>query len=71
MNHIVETELEHVAEQNVDVPMPQSLEKTVEFEEIVDMPVLQFELIFLVDSRFFFCCGMERCTLFLFQIQFQ
>ena len=39
-----------VFEQNMDVPMPQILEEIVEIEEIVDIPVLQFEFIF----RFFF-----------------
>ena len=42
----MESELERVAEHIIDVPMPQILEEIVEFEEIVDTPVLQVEFIF-------------------------
>ena len=42
-----------VIEQNMDVPMPQILEGIVETEAIVDIPVLQSEFIFLVNSCFF------------------
>ena len=58
-----ENPLERVVEQIFNMSMPQILEEIVEIEAIVDIPVLKFEFIFLVNSSFF-CCGMERCASF-------
>ena len=60
-----ESQLERVVEQIFDKPTPHILEEIIELEAIVEIPVLQFEFIF-VDGSFFFCCGMERCTLYFF-----
>ena len=46
--------LERVVEQIIDAPMPQILQEIVEFEEFVDIPVLQIELFFLVVTLSFF-----------------
>ena len=41
--------------------------KIAEFEEIVDIPVLQIEFVWFSGSDLSsFCCGMERCTLIVF-----
>ena len=40
--------MERVVEQIIDAPMPQILQEIVEFEEFVDIPVLQIEFVFLV-----------------------
>ena len=60
---MVETELEHVVGQNFDVPMPLILEEIVEFEEVVDTPVLQLEFIFLVYSCCFFAVAWSVADL--------
>ena len=46
--------MERVVEQIIDAPMPQILEEIVEFEEFVDIPVLQIEFVFLVVVTLFF-----------------
>ena len=48
-----ENQLERVVEQIFNMTMPQIPEEIVEIEAIVDIPVLQFEFIFLVNSSFF------------------
>ena len=46
----METELEPVVEQIIDVPVTQILEEIVGFEQIVDIPVLQLESFFFTVS---------------------
>ena len=66
-----ESQLERVVEQIFDKPTPHILEEIIELEAIVEIPVLQFEFILLMVA-FFFCCGIERCTLYFLtkKIQF-
>ena len=49
----------------MDVPMPQILEDIVEFEEIVDIPVLQIEFIFHANSSYLFLLWHGALHVFL------
>ena len=63
-----EIQLERVVEHVFNTPMQQIMEEIVEFEEIVDIPVLQIGFIFVGVT--FLCCGIERCTFFEKKINF-